>query len=134
MLGICRGAQLICALSGGKLVQHQENPKFTHETHVYDSEDSIIMTSTHHQAQYPWRLNKDDFKVLAWTHNVSPFHFNGDNQELELPENKECEVVYYKLTKGLGIQGHPEIVQDFQSHPMIKWCLKTLRLFMKDEL
>lgn len=104
MVGICRGAQLLCALNGGILVQHQPNPRSNHYMYTYDKE-YIDITSSHHQAAFPFNLPKDEYKVLAWTAELD-FHLGGSGEELNPP--MECEVVYYPKTRCLGIQGHPE--------------------------
>lgn len=49
ILGICRGAQLACALSGGKLIQHIENHTRSHEV-VTEEGESYTTSSCHHQA------------------------------------------------------------------------------------
>lgn len=109
-LGICRGSQFLCVMSGGNLVQHQDNPLYIHNLITVDDCD-VRITSTHHQAQHPWNLPAADFKVLAWTVGISPFHQGEDaSDELRMPLNKECEIVYYKKTNCLGIQGHPEMM------------------------
>lgn len=106
MLGICRGSQFLCVMNGGKLVQHQQNNRYVHDIFIGDNADIITVTSTHHQAQYPYNLKKWDYKILGWSKNQSKFHLDGNGVELN-PE-KECEIVYYPKTQCLGIQSHPE--------------------------
>lgn len=105
ILGICRGSQLICVLNHGKLVQHQPNPKRVHLIDTYDGK-KITTTSSHHQAQYPFLLNKQDYKLIAWNTEKLNFHLDGEDKELS-PE-KEAEIVFYPKSKSLAIQGHPE--------------------------
>jgi len=107
MVGICRGAQLICCLSGGSLVQHQENPLYVHNIKTYD-EQTIPITSTHHQAMYPYSLQSKDYQLLGWTKGISKFHENGDQREMQLLHDKEAEIVYFHNSNALCIQGHPE--------------------------
>jgi len=109
-LGICRGSQYLCCMSGGNLVQHQENPLCIHNMMTYD-DTTIQVTSTHHQAQHPWNLPANEFKVLGWTTGISPIH-EGESaaDELRMPNGKECEIVFYRKTKSLGIQCHPEMM------------------------
>lgn len=114
MLGICRGAQFLCAMSGGKLVQHQANPEYIHDITLYDGQ-KIKITSTHHQAAYPYNLPSWNYKVLGWTKGLSAFHLDGMGNELN-PAN-ECEIVYYRNTNALGIQGHPEFLDYQEKHP-----------------
>lgn len=111
-IGICRGSQFLCTMAGGQLVQHQDNPLYLHGLKTWDNNDFEI-TSTHHQAQYPYTIPKDNegrdnYKILAWTENISRYHENGLQREMPLPLDKECEIVYYKNIDSLGIQGHPE--------------------------
>lgn len=132
-LGICRGSQFLCVMAGGKLVQHQENPVFVHNTISYDLDESFEITSTHHQAQYPYDLPKDTYRVLAWTKGISNIHQDGSGQEMPLPGEKECEIVFYKNTKSLGIQGHPEMMfrKDKYEHSF-KILNKILTNFMNN--
>lgn len=106
MLGVCRGSQFLCVMSGGKLVQHQRNPSYIHPIKTSDG-CTIDITSTHHQAQFPYNLKeKLEYNVLAWTNGLCQFHLDGNNNELNPP--KEVEIAYYPKTRSLCIQGHPE--------------------------
>jgi GMP synthase-like glutamine amidotransferase len=129
MIGICRGSQFLCVMNGGKLVQHQDNPRYVHDINLFDG-TSVAITSTHHQAQFPWNLPSEKFVVLGWTENMLPFHENGMGQEMN-PE-KECEIVFYPDTKCLAIQGHPEAMGS--AHPTIGVLRHMLSLFMRDKL
>lgn len=104
VIGICRGAQLLCVCNGGILVQDQPGAGYIHPIQTYD-EQVIPITSTHHQAAYPFILQEDEYKVLAWGPKLT-YHKNGNDDEMS--PAKECEIVYYPKTKCLGIQGHPE--------------------------
>lgn len=107
MLGICRGSQFLCVMSGGRLVQHQENNEAVHP--IVTSDGSIVLiTSSHHQAQFPYEMDKKAYKLLAWTEGISKMHWDGDNKEISKEPFKEAEIVFYPTTNCLGIQGHPE--------------------------
>jgi len=106
-IGICRGSQFLCIQAGGQLVQHQSNKYSVHPIQTYDNKEFKI-TSTHHQAQVPYFLKPEQYKMIAWTKGLSDFHENGWQQEIELLEAMEAEIVYYPEIKALGIQGHPE--------------------------
>jgi gamma-glutamyl-gamma-aminobutyrate hydrolase PuuD len=110
ILGVCRGSQLVCALSGGKLVQHQKNPSHIHNIYINDGESIIPLTSTHHQAQYPFGLKDDEYKILAYTKDLCEYHLDGRDKELNPP--KEVEICYYPKTNALAIQPHPEFLWD----------------------
>lgn len=134
IIGICRGSQLVCALNKGILVQHQDNPNYMHNINTYDGK-VLNITSTHHQAAYPFRLSEDEYKVLGWTENMLPFHKGGNNEELN--PKVECEIVYYPKTKSLGIQGHPEMMypsRDQSSYETIQYLQDLLDKFMNNEL
>ena len=108
-IGICRGSQFLTAMSGGSLVQHVNGHGGEHI--ISTKEDfNLKMTSTHHQMMYPNDLSKDAYDLIAWsTYFKSDTYLNGKNEEMEIPrEFLEPEIVYYKNTNALAIQGHPE--------------------------
>ena len=128
-LGICRGSQFLCALQpDGFLVQHQPNPG-THGMKTITGE-RILVTSTHHQAQYPYFMNMENYKILGWTTKMLEYHEDGHHEELII--SKECEVVYYPKTKCLGIQPHPEMMA-YDNVSNI-WFRKIFNQFMNNEL
>jgi hypothetical protein len=59
---------------------------------------------------YPFDLNKKDYELIAYSEYFqSKTYLNGDNEEIELSKDfLEPEIVYYKNTNSLCIQGHPE--------------------------
>lgn len=107
-LGICRGAQLLCALSGGSLIQHvthHAGPK--HWMRTNDNE-LINVCSVHHQMMNPFKIKHE---LIGWSENrlSSCYLIEGDkNIEME----KEPEIVFFPETKALGIQYHPEFMDD----------------------
>lgn len=115
IIGICRGAQLICALNDGLLIQHQDDPFPWHDITTIDGK-TLPMTSLHHQACYPWFMDKDDYEVLAWTEGNCTRHELMPNATLDalFPEepcrNREVEIIRFPKTRSLGIQGHPEMM------------------------
>jgi GMP synthase-like glutamine amidotransferase len=109
LLGICRGSQLLTTLSGGKLIQHVEGHCKDHSM-VVRGNMRYNITSSHHQMLYPFDLNEKDYELVAYSEYFqSNTYLNGDNEEIELPKNfLEPEIVYYKNSNALCIQGHPE--------------------------
>jgi Peptidase C26 len=131
IVGICRGAQLTCALAGGILVQHQNHP-WEHEMNTSNGK-IIRTTSTHHQRQYPWGGRKPNFELLGWAMNLSPFS-EGESNEDDMRDGKpEAEVVLYPDVKALAIQGHPEYaypsLQPWE-HEFIGYCREQLDRLM----
>lgn len=109
LLGICRGNQLLTVLSGGKLIQHVEGHGRDHNM-ILNSGMRYKITSSHHQMIYPFDLNEKDYELIAYSEYFqSNTYLNGDNEEIEVSKNfLEPEIVYYKNTNSLCIQGHPE--------------------------
>lgn len=109
LLGICRGSQLLTVLSKGKLIQHVEGHCRDHSM-ILNNKLRYTITSSHHQMLYPFNLNEKDYELVAYSEYFqSNTYLNGDNEEIELPKNfLEPEIVYYKNTNALCIQGHPE--------------------------
>jgi gamma-glutamyl-gamma-aminobutyrate hydrolase PuuD len=108
LVGVCRGAQFLCAMAGGTLYQHVSG----HNTgnHTIRTWDDRVMhvTSTHHQMQNP----PDDARILAWSERRrSNIYIGEDNQELESP-NHEIECVYYPNINAVGMQYHPEMMSE----------------------
>ena len=107
MLGICRGAQFLCAFSGGKLIQHIG--AFHGRDHMVETSegDRLWVTSTHHQMMYPYDVPHE---LLAWTYCSTNQIFEGEGNKpvLEMKDKKEAEIVFFPETRALAIQGHPE--------------------------
>lgn len=114
IIGICRGAQLACVLSGGQLIQHAEG--HSHGDHdmvcTWKSAGNfeIEITSSHHQMMYPFNMEKSKYRILAYSkEKLSSVYLNGDNQQIAVQKDFcEPEIIVFKNTKTLAIQGHPE--------------------------
>lgn len=124
MLGICRGSQFLCVMNGGRLVQDQENRHFVHPIKTWDGR-LLNITSTHHQAQYPYDMGKGSYHVIGWTDGLSNRHLDGNNKEISEKPFKEAEIVFYPTNNSLGIQGHPEY-DDMKHYPETMEYLKDL--------
>ena len=134
MIGICRGGQLLNALSGGKMIQHVTGHHSPHTIKTSEGE-FYVMSSCHHQMMYPYHLEeKEDFELLAWSADPqSRTYLNGKNEEWEDEETEmllcesafaEPEIIFYPKTKCLCIQGHPEFSQ--VPDQTIKYLLKLV--------
>jgi len=94
-VGICRGAQFLNVMNGGKLLQHVEGHAIggTHPITTIEG-DKVLVTSTHHQMMWP----KKGYALLAWF----------DPDPVRAWGNPEPEVVWYPETRSLCVQYHPE--------------------------
>ncbi len=101
ILGICRGAQMLCALGGGSLYQHVENHGNEHE--VFYKDQVVMGNSCHHQMMIP----TDEMQVLATTKCLSPNKWMDQVDPIQTSD-PEPEIVYMPKMKAIGVQGHPE--------------------------
>lgn len=125
IIGICRGAQLLCVMAGGKLCQDISHQNNTHPVLTYDGE-LLSVNSLHHQLQFPYNLPTTKYEVLAYSENLSSHHVDGDGVEMITGDMKEAEAVYYPEIKALGIQWHPEML--VKTYPkQQQWILKQLK-------
>lgn len=134
VIGICRGAQLITALTGGKLVQHVENHHGWHE--IYLAAGGVVNSnSIHHQMMRP--NPKVPHKLLGWTLSRSGVYLNGSNVDIanSLPHLDgavvEPEIVWYPTFRSLCIQGHPEFLG--KTHPFVKLCGQMVSNLLKGD-
>jgi len=116
LVGLCRGAQLACAMSGGSLIQHVENHGGgQHKIETIDHRDMYI-TTVHHQMMYPFDVTHE---LIAWTLPRSA-RYIVDKNKLKLSKGleKEPEIVFFPKTRALAIQGHPEFYDDPEAAPV----------------
>ena len=106
MIGICRGAQLMCVFAGGKLIQHVNGH---HSPHIIQTSTNELFTATsdHHQMMYPFDV---DHELLAFaSRKMSSVYEDGWNSSIkDMIDKPEPEVVFFPKIQGLAIQGHPE--------------------------
>lgn len=104
VLGVCRGAQLICALEGGSLWQHVSN--HANGAHLCKMWDGRVITvnSLHHQMM---RL-PEGAELLGWSKDIrSPMKYS-DRPEPIQTQDQEPEFAFFPKAKALCVQGHPE--------------------------
>ena len=121
IIGICRGAQLLCVVSGGKLMQHINDHHRDHGVVLHDEFDAVIKcNSSHHQMMLP----DTQAKVLATS--SSTIGVGENNKYVQIP--RVNEVVYFPITNGLGIQPHPEwkdCPKDF-----LDYCVRKIKEYL----
>jgi putative glutamine amidotransferase len=103
MVGVCRGAQFLCVMAGGKLVQDVGGHQVDHEVRTSDGR-WLEVSSLHHQMMLP----PVGAEVLAWAYpRCSDFYEGGGG--VCVPE-REFEVVRFPGIGVLGLQFHPEVM------------------------
>jgi len=118
IIGVCRGAQLACALSGGTLYQHiQGGHHGDHEVETFDGK-TMHTSSCHHQA---FNLDNVDHELLAWDKDRSVTAYT----DKEVKRVVIPEVVLLKKTNTFAIQGHPEWMH--HKDAFVKWCANLLK-------
>lgn len=107
IIGICRGAQMLCAAAGGYLIQHVDNHAGPRHGIVTDTGEKYEVNSLHHQMMYPFDVGHE---MLAWSSEIrSPRHIG---EEDDIPMEKEPEFVYFPQLKGFAAQWHPEMMHE----------------------
>lgn len=120
IIGVCRGAQLLCALSGGSLIQHVTNHHGSHEI-VTHTGRKLKTNSIHHQMM---NLEGTKHKVLAQTPTLISDVFIGQNNQ-HLKVEIEPEVVVFPELRALAIQGHPEYLTP--NNEFVQYCLEEFK-------
>ena len=109
MVGICRGAQLLCIGAGGELVQDVNGPGHYHGATIKGGRH-IQVNSTHHQMMRP---RGTVHELLAWSTPLSTKYVvdekNTDpiDPATDFPLG-EPEAIWFPIIRGLAIQWHPE--------------------------
>lgn len=128
MIGVCRGAQFMCAFAGGKLYQHVtgHNSGVHAVTVLEDGQERVYQTaSAHHQMMYPYNLPAEDYQLLGWSRAKRSTVYMGNPIPGVPPgDMKEPEVILFPKIKALAIQGHPEW-QD-KDEPFMQWVFARI--------
>lgn len=119
IFGICRGAQLLCAMAGGSLFQHVNNHAGNdHWIKTYTGR-TLLTNSLHHQMMNPFDLPKEDYEILAYSKEPQATIYKTDKGELTEIEC-EPEVIWFPKINALAVQGHPEMMNT--NDPFVSWC------------
>ena len=99
MFGICRGMQLLNALTGGKLIPDVNNHYQNHSVHTHFSKEVSMfhefqVNSIHHQMCIPPKTAR----LLAWARYQA------------FQDGIEPEALWFPTVRALGVQWHPEMM------------------------
>lgn len=124
IIGICRGAQMLCALAGGYLLQDIHNHAGSGHSIQTSSGEKFYVNSLHHQMMVPLMT---DHELLAWSEsNLSNGYVYKNDIQWIPPEGwREPELVYFRKIKGLAIQWHPEMMGI--THPTQKYLFNIVK-------
>ena len=134
IIGICRGAQMMCAMAGGKLIQDVSGHGNNHQIET-DTGKILTTTSVHHQMMFPWDIA--NYNLIAWTYPKRSKEYIegtqvGDKEKdrgdvvVAFPDKvdpmyHEPEIIYLPQIKALCIQGHPEFIANLE-HEFVQYC------------
>lgn len=107
IIGVCRGAQMMCAMEGGFLFQHVDNHGGDHVIKTNKGE-KYLANSLHHQMMVP----SGNFELIAWTEPRSKKYHDVVDVQTSHPLGVDPEFIYYPEIKGFAIQWHPEMTGD----------------------
>lgn len=107
MTGICRGAQLINVMSGGRMMHDISNHTGSHAFESFVDDEVIAVTSTHHQMIVP----PEDGFVIGWSKERLSHYYVGRNDELENWDEPETEAIFIPRTRCAAVQYHPEYMK-----------------------
>ena len=116
MFGICRGAQFLHAMNGGKLWQNVNNHGGNdHLIYDVDADVYVTATSIHHQML---KFSKDMQLVAVCDQQVATSFEDGEGKVVTVDQDEsgsydgceiEIEAGAYNATQCFFVQGHPEI-------------------------
>jgi GMP synthase-like glutamine amidotransferase len=107
-IGICRGAQFLNVISGGRMWQDVDGHTRSHLVRDTRTLREYFCTSTHHQMMRP---SPDAAVIGIAAAPLSTYRLAAN--ELERFKSTDIEVLYYGDTKSLCFQPHPE----YDGHP-----------------
>lgn len=119
IIGVCRGAQMLCAAAGGFLIQDVNGHAGpSHKVKTYDGKE-FKTNSLHHQMMVPYGT---EHELIAWSEtNVGASYIYRDDKlfkPIEYGYNdtdnvwREPEFIYFPKINGYAIQWHPEMMNE----------------------
>lgn len=118
IIGVCRGAQMLCAFANGSLFQHVSGHNTSHSITTFDQKE-FKPQADHHQMM---DLNGTDHQLLAWSTKKQSNYYDKEvyfRHNIDQAPDFEPEVVLFPGIKALAIQPHPE--WEPNDSPFVKW-------------
>lgn len=107
IFGTCRGLQLLHAINGGKLVQDVANHMGSHHDIITNKGKKLTVNSIHHQV---CRADLPDDVMIVLAESYSEGY---------------VEAAYYPKTQCLGVQFHPECMDE--RNPARRWTIGLVK-------
>lgn len=126
LIGVCRGAQLLCAMAGGKLVQHMNGHHSDHPVIIAGTSTVYQSSSSHHQMMWPFEAEH----VMLADSMPRSSRYEGESREDVMTPPSDPEVVLFPKIKALAIQGHPEWQDD--DEPFVVWCVAQAKKLLEN--
>jgi GMP synthase-like glutamine amidotransferase len=123
IIGVCRGAQMLCAYAGGRLYQDVTGHNYGRHSITTSDDESIMANSAHHQMMC---LDKTEHVLLAWSSKKESSFYH-----LGIAPEKEPEIVFFPTLKALAIQGHPEWMLGSEYSA---YCLELVRKYLLEKV
>lgn len=112
IIGVCRGAQMLCALAGGSLYQHVDGHAGVGEHEATDYKGvTIPVSSLHHQMLNPFGVEHEMVQWSSERRSKRYFQEDSDTPSEQQPA-VEPEYVWFPKVKGHAIQWHPEYMDE----------------------
>jgi anthranilate/para-aminobenzoate synthase component II len=108
-IGICRGAQFLNVVSGGRMWQDVDNHGRSHLVRDQRSLKEYYCTSTHHQMMRPG----PDAQVVGIASPARSMNRISATEVEKFFAGTDIEVLWYETTNSLCFQPHPE----YDGHP-----------------
>lgn len=120
MMGVCRGAQFLHVMNGGKLFQDIDGHQGAHAGFALKEKLHIDKISSVHHQSCIW--NKEGgMEILMTGGRASERWLNADVKDASA--KIDIEAFYYRDTGCFGVQGHPEY-QNYNRYSV--WCLEKI--------
>lgn len=129
IIGVCRGAQLLCVFDGGSLAQDIGGHSGSHLIKTYTGA-TFRAAASHHQMMLPRDCNK--LLATAETPQHSGFYLGEGDIIHNIPIGYlEPEAVYFPEINAIGFQTHPE--WDHEEGVHVRWALDQVNSFLFKE-